>query len=207
MNEAYKSYSSRITTIPPILFGYRLLNFSLGHSIILKASNSKFVNGEYNKLCDINHIVLRLVSDESLLGEFAFALLVCSTTYDDFKEEVANCKFQEALNQMTNDIKGKGGKNLAFDILSFANYIKQGTDAPLYEVKENENESKSIPIEPEEAIVSTLMTECNWTRNDCYNLPMTETLSAYLVYAHRMGSIELIDKDVYELQRKLKGIK
>lgn len=202
MNQSYKSYTERVATITPSVIGYRLNPFSLGHSLLLKACGSKFVTGEYNGLCDINNIVTTLLTDTNLVTEFVLAVLICSTTYDEFKEECSSGKIHETIKATKDTINGL---YLLNEIHTFTHYIKQGTNAPLYEVKENKDEVKTNPVEPEEAILSTLMTECGYTRNECLNLAMTETLSAYLLYAHKVGGIELISKEVAELTAKLKG--
>jgi hypothetical protein len=200
----FKPYSQRITTLVPSCLGYRLLPFSLGQSLALKSSKSKFTSGEYNSLCDINYIAEALVNDHSLIPEFVFAVLVCSTTYDEFMSECGNGNIASSVEEVIKHIKDNK-INLLFEIHTFAHYLKSGTDAPLYKVKEDDKDSVTTnPVEAEEAILSTLMSECGYTRDECLNLPLTETMSAYLLYAHKMGSIELESKEVFELKESLK---
>jgi hypothetical protein len=198
MND-FKSYTDRITTPNPIILGLKLLPYTLGHSILLKSANSKFVN-EGLKGC----------TDKEVIGELVFALLVCSTTYDEFKEEIAtgkfNTNFQGYIKKLIKDVKNSKEFNLFTKIGAFASYLRSGTSTPLYYVTEDESEIINNPIEFEEAIISTLMSECNYTRFDCLNLPLVETLSAFLIYAHKQGSIELISKEVYEIKERMKNV-
>lgn len=202
--DTYKTYTERILTPTPTILGLRLYPFTLGHSLLLKGVNSKFINGEYNKFLDVNTVAKHIVADFNLIPEFVLALLICSTTYDEFKDEVNNGELGNVINILVADIK-TAKVNFIEKIHAFAHYLKQGTDLPLYYNCEDKNTVKTTPIELEEAVLSTLMTNCGYTRNECLNLPMTETLSAYLLYAHSMGSIELIGKDVFDLTQKLKA--
>lgn len=194
----YKSYTERILTPTPTILGLRLMPYTLGHSIILKSANSKFITGG-----------LRDCENRELIAELVFALLVCSTSYDDFKQEVYQDRFSsyltEYVNRLTAEIAGSKEFNLFEKINAFASYLRNGTSTPLYYVTEDSNEIKNNPIEFEEAIVSTLMSECNFTRDECLNLPLVETLSAFLLYAHKQGTVELISKDVWELKERMKA--
>jgi hypothetical protein len=178
-----------------------MLPLSLGHIILLKTAKSKFITGEYDLFCDINKIYEALVNDITLIGEYAFAILVCSTTYDDFQEERGSGKIIEAIEQIKNNFKKF---SLIKEIHNFAHYLRNGTDIPDYQLKnKNESDISVNPVEPEESIIFTLMTECNWSRNDCYNLPLVESQSAYLLYAHKMETIVLISKEERELRNKI----
>jgi hypothetical protein len=207
MDTTFKSFTDRVATITPTVLCYRLLPFSLGHSLNLKAVKSKFITGEYNSFCDINHIAEKLITDKDLIAEFVVALLVCSNTYDDFKEEIGNGLIVNTIKELVKDIENNK-YNLLFSIHTFANYLKDGTNAPLYELTgDSQNNITSTPVDTEEAIVSTLMENTNYTRNECWNLPLTETLSAYLLYAHKVGSVELISKEICDLKASMKGNK
>ena len=201
--KTYKSYIERVATLTPSVIGYRLLPFNLGHSIALKSAKSKFLNGAYNDFCDINSIYKAVVTDKTLVSEFVFAVLVCSTTYDDFREEVNNGSFVNTLEEVVERLK-EDKFDIVQEIHCFALYLQQGTDAPLYDVKKTDDNEvvADSPIDPEENILSTLMSDCGYTRNECLNLPMTETLSAYLLYAHKMGSIILRSKAMNDLMTK-----
>jgi hypothetical protein len=201
--KTYKSYIERVATLTPSVIGYRLLPFNLGHSIALKSSKSKFISGEYNGFYDINSIYKSIITDKSLIPEFVFAVLVCSITYDEFREEVNNGSFGKALEEVIKRLK-TDKFYIVNEIHAFALYIQQGTDAPLYDIKASDNDTEVVdsPIEPEENMLSTLMSDCGYTRNECLNLPLTETLSAYLLYAHKMGSIVIRSKALNNLMNK-----
>src|ERR1035437_8676367 len=110
----YTNYTDRVLAIMPDCIGFRLLPFSLGMSQILKASNSKFITGEYNSFLDINHIAQALITDNSVISEFVYAVLVCSTTPDDFLKECSNGELRQAVTDTAERIKGV---NLLKDIL------------------------------------------------------------------------------------------
>lgn len=196
--DAYKSYTDRILTPLPTILGLKLVPYTLGHSILLKSASSKFAVGGF-KDC----------SDKELISELVFALLVCSTSYDDFKQEVYQDKFTRNMRryvaQLLSEVKASKEFNLLAKINSFASYLRNGTSTPLYYVTENGSDISSSAIEFEEAIISTLMAECNFTRDECLNLPLTETLSAYLLFAHKQGTVELISKEVYQIKERMKA--
>lgn len=197
--DTYKSYTERIIQPTPIILGLKLLPFSLGMAILLKAADSKFLSGGLDKL-----------TTKEIIVELVFGILVCSTTYDDFNEEINNGQFDKYVKKYVQELVGEINSSKEFNIFDkisqFANYLKAGTVAPLYEIKESDKNSvSSNPIEPEEAIISTLMTDCGYTRNECLQLPLTETLSAYLLHAFKQGAIDLVGKDVFALKKKMKG--
>lgn len=200
MSESYKSFTERVIQPAPVILGLRLLPFTLGMSMLLKAANSKFLTG-------ISNITLK-----ELIIELVFAILVCSTTYDEFNAEINNGDFERYVNkyitELTQEIKASNEFNIFFRVNQFCNYLKAGTTAPLYEVKESGSSDISInPIEAEEQILSTLMTDCGYTRNEVLNLPLTETLSAFLLYAYKQGTIEIVSKELFDLKQTLKGTK
>jgi len=199
--DTYKSYAERVIQPTPTILGLKLLNFTLGHSMLLKTAKSRFMLGGLKEL-----------DDRGIIGELIFGLLVCSTTYDSFIEEMNDGSFKEYLNKYVADlieeIKSSSMFNLYSKINMFANYIKDGTSTPYYYTAEDAKNDVSIcPVEIEQSIISTLMSECNYTRDECLNVPLTETLSAYLLYAHKQGTVNLQSKEEYELQLRLKGAK
>jgi len=201
----YKTYTDRVLTLTPTVLAYRLKQFCLGHSMLLRAANSKFIDGTYNGFLDVNNIYKAFIVDKELLPEFVFAVLVCSTTYKDFQEEIANGDFVTILQDTIKDLDTK---TIVEQIHTFAHYLKNGTNAPEYMICDNKKDDsvKGNVVSFEENILSTLMSDCGYTRDECINLPLTETLSAYLLYAHRMGSIELTSKEVFDMMNKAKGI-
>ncbi len=144
-----------------------------------------------------------------LIIETVFAALVCSTTYNEFLNEVETNKFQSECNKyvklLTKQVKKSSRFNLYDEIKKLADYITDGTQAPYFIPvnKGDKSVGKQTPIEPEQAIVSTLMSnECGWSMDECYNSPLVETLSAYLLYVHEQGGIELKTKEQYELHKE-----
>ena len=203
---AYKSFSERVSTITPTVLGYRLLPYSLGMAINLKEANSKFINGQYNGFLDINNIFNALITDESLAGEFVFAVLCCSNTYDEFKDECGSGNIMDTVKQLITEIKYMN-INLLFEIHSFAHYLNNGTNGiPEYNVKEVKEHSDN-PFDYEETVISSLIENTSYTRNECYNLSVNETLSAYLVLAHKNGVIEITSQDTIEMMNQMKGNK
>jgi hypothetical protein len=197
--EAYKSYTDRIIQPTPIILGLKLNEFTLGHAMLLKSAKSKFLCGGIKDL-----------TIQELVVELVFALLVCSTTYDDFKEEIQSGEITENIKEyvqtLTKEIKDSESFCLFKKVSQFIQYLKGGTTAPQYQIKErDESTITDNPIEPEEAIISTLMTDCGYTRNECLELPLTETLSAYLLYAYKQGTISLLSKEFLELKERMKG--
>lgn len=201
--DSYTTYTERVLQPAPEVLGLKLLPFTLGHSMLLKCAKSQFILGDIESL--------KALPVKSMIVELVFAVLVCSTTYEDFKKEIHEGTLQTELQQYVNDLTAGVEKAKSFCLLlevsKFINYIKSGTTAPLYRVlNDNKNNVKTNPVEPEEAVISTLMTECGYSRNECLTLPLTETLSAYILYAYKQGTIELISKEVFELEQKL-GVK
>jgi hypothetical protein len=216
--KAYKPFTSLVSTITPTVLGYRLLPFSLGMSINLKEGKSKFITGEYNGLCDINKVFLALKHDKTLIAEFIFAVLTCSNTYDEVKEEYANGEMVKEYQKLMKRLLKKPRKgntknqnklwkpNLLYEIHRFCHYIKDGTDTLAYAIKnKKETEIQSNPFEFEESVISTLLETTNYTRDECYNLPMTETQNAYLIRQHKNDVIVIIDKKTSELMELMKG--
>jgi len=218
--DTFKSYTERVITIPPVIGGYRLKPFSLGHTMLLKSVNSKFLSDDYAGLCNINTVFEFLVCDLTLIGEFALAILICSTTFEDFMEEVNNGEFGNALEQIRTEILGnpavvdaKGAiiekavepmSDLPYQIHRFAHYLKQGTVTPKYNIRKSDSITTS-PIEPEVIIQSKLMSEFGWTMEQTYNRPFTQAISSYFLYLHENSEdFKLESKEVFELKQKLK---
>ena len=219
--DSFKTYSERIISPTPAILGLKLIPYTLGHSMLLKSAKSVFVCGGMEKL-DMRH----------LIGELVFAILVCSTTYDEFLVEMNNGEFVKYMNQYVSAINdeilklkdkkpskkrkrftikkdvsldGLNRINLLDKIAQFTQYIKDGTSPPMYyPASGDENNVSNNPVELEQSIISTLMSECNFTRSECFNLPLTETLAAYLLYAYRQGAVRLESKEVFELRQRLK---
>lgn len=196
--DSYKSYADRTIQATPTILGLRLLPFTLGHSMILKTAKSCFMVGGIDKL-----------SNREVIGELVFGLLACSTTYDDFISEMNSGAFEgylkEYVRRLESEVKGTKMFNLFDKINMFARYIKEGTSTPYYyPAKDSEHDVSICPVEIEQSILSALMSECNYSRNECLNLPLTETLSAFLLYAHKQGTVSLKSREEYELEEKLK---
>jgi len=229
--EAYKPFTERVMQATPEILSLRMRPLTLGHIMILKAAGSKFLVGDI-KECDAL----------GLIQELIFAALVCSTTYDDFKDEIHNGKLVDNVKEFSEKLMVDLGEtkfkkflrnwfrkyapsyvyllkpkypsyfNILDHIREFVDYVNNGTTAPLYVVKESSKEgskdgNRNNPVEPEEAIISTLMSECGYNRNECLNLPLTEVLSAYLLHAHKQEAIVLISKDTSDLMEQMKGNK
>lgn len=197
--DSFKSYTERVIIPQPTVLGLRLHPFTLGHSMLLKSANSVFIVGGIEQL-----------TIKDLIGELVFALLVCSTDYDTFLKE-ANSKdfadyvagYVEALNE---EIEAADVFNLYDKLTMFRQYIKDGTSTPYYyQSADSSSDISTNPVEIEQSIISTLMADCNYTRSECLNLPLTETLSAFLLYAHKQGTINLKSKQEHELEQRLKG--
>ena len=229
MNTTYKTYTERVSTITPTVLGYRLLPYSLGMSINLKAANSKFINGQYNGFLDINNIYRALYCDYmTVMGEFIFAILVCSTTYDEFKEECGSGNIFKARDELFENVSSKyktqlfnSGSvdntetkkdnriNVLYEIHKFAHYIHNATtDLPAYNIKEtSKSEIESCPFEFEESVIDTLICNTTMTLNECLNRSITETVPVYLMQAHKNQHIEIVGKDLIEQMKAMKGIK
>jgi hypothetical protein len=172
--------------------------------MLLKSAKSKFINGEYDSFLNTDAIIDTMFNDShNLIGEFVFAVIVCSTTYDDFKDDVTSGEFVKVLNELKETVN-KQTSTLINSIHEFAHYLHQGTQAPLVQPKPNADNLDNI-ASPEEAMMATLMGELGYTRDECLNLPLTETLSAYLLYAHKMDAVELIGTDALDAIERLKS--
>jgi hypothetical protein len=199
----FTTYAERLTVLQPIVCGYKLNPLTIGHLILLKSANSKFVGSDYTGFTSIDDVYKALIIDKTLIGEFAYALLVCSTTFDEFKDECNSFQFNEAFDECKLTLLSLG-IDIAKEIHKFAHYLKAGTKMPLYYVKEDKNSetvssSTSSPITNEENIISTLMSECNYTRSECMNLPYTEIFSAFILYAHKRGVVEIMSENLYTM--------
>lgn len=211
--DTFKSYTERVViTETPTILGIKLLPFSLGHSMLLKRHGSIFISGGFEGL-----------KNSELITELIFAALVCSVTYDDFQKEVHTGQFQNELNKYIDCLNQSLGTkqnrwkrlfripikspvNIIMEVVKFTTYLIQGSEVQKYNTVEKDTVSNN-PAEFEESILNTLMTECNWTRNDVLNLPYTETLAAYMLFAHKQGVINLVSKEEWELKQRMKGIK
>jgi hypothetical protein len=200
--EEFTTYTDRVLHSTPTIMGLKLLTLTLGHVMLLKSMRSRFISGGIAGL-----------AIQDLITEFVLALFVCSTTYDDFLKEVETDKLSVNLNKyvksLVSEVKTSNDFCLFLKVRQFVNYIQAGTSGPLYEVKNNNggNDITDNPLESEEIIKNTLMTECGYTRNECLNLPLTEVLSDYLVWQYKQENIDLISKDVYDIIQSMKGKK
>ena len=71
MDSNYKSYADRVTTGTPSVLGYKLNPFTLGHSLLLKASQNSFITGAYNGCTNVNVIAQALVDNApAILTDF-----------------------------------------------------------------------------------------------------------------------------------------
>lgn len=219
MNDSYSTYTDRVLQPTPVIMGLKLLPFTLGHSMILKRAKSEFMVGSIESLQALNN--------NAMILELVFAIMVCSTTYDELQTEIHNGNFnnevkkyfkfirkqlnlpkykwqmwlRRIIKKLFPFLKDKKPFFLVAEVKTFLDYIKAGTSAPSYEVNKTESDIQTNPIEPEEAIISTLMTDCGFSRSECLNLPLSETLSAYLLYAYKQGTIDLLSKEVVELMK------
>jgi len=197
----YKDYTKQVLQLTTPVMGLRLYPFSLGHAMILKKEDSMFMRDKIDET----------LTDRDLIAELVFAVLVCSTTYDEFMEETRSGELQknlvEYVNKTVEEIEATELFSLQIEIQLFVQYIKNGTTPPYYyEVCNNSGADISVnPIAVEHSIKSILMTECNYTREECLNLPYNETLADFILYAHKQGTLNIISKEECELMEKLKG--
>ena len=197
-NTNYTTYIDRVIQPPPVVLGLRLKPLSLGHVILLKSAKSRFITGE-----------LKDITYQQLIGELVFALMVCSVSFDEFNDEVNAGRFEDSLTEyvtrISDEVKEAKDFNLHLEVNRFVKYIKDGTDSPLH-FESNAGGTSDYPIDVEQSIIHTLMSKCNWILDDCYNRPLTETISAYLLYAHEQGAVRLISRNVADIMKQLEGL-
>jgi hypothetical protein len=209
MNESYKSFTDLILAPTPTVLGLKMLPYTLGHAILLKKAKSIFVMGGVEGC-----------SNNQILTELVFACLVCSVPYEQFNQEVESgeiekliveyvgCVYRGMCESKTIKTPDDLLNSIVQEVVLFADYLKQGTSTPQFDVILKEGQSESVgtnAIEFEQSILAALMSECNHTRDECLNLPLNETLSAYLLLGHNRGVIELISKEIYTLKEKMKA--
>lgn len=200
--DSFSTYTERVLQSPPTVFGYKLLPLTLGHTMLLKAAHSHFMFGDFNSLDELK------ISE--LIIELTLAILICSSTYDEFLNEMHTGEIQSVLKEMvehsTRLSEIADGFNVYDEKNKFIHYLKNGIIAPDYKIKGGSNSDiKQNPIEPEQAMVATLMSaDCGFSRNECYNLPLSETLSAYILYAYKNDAIEITSKELHELMERKK---
>jgi hypothetical protein len=200
--EAYIPYIERVLQPTPVVMGLRMRPLTLGHMMLLKSLGSRFATGD-----------IRQCTFVDLIQELALAVMICSDSYDSVQEEIhagtfqqtARKHFDQYLKQLEKAVDNHF--NLMAEIRLFSAYLKKGTTGPAYNVKLSEGDANvSVnPVEVEETMMSTVMSDCGYTRNECLNLPLTEILSAYLLHAHKNDAIELTSKEEIEMFNELKG--
>ncbi len=78
----------------------------------------------------------------------------------------------------------------------FAEYVKQHTEAPAYWVLE-EKASSNSGAHWCHATIAGLVSQCNYTQIEAYNVPMNKALHDYLKAAEESGAIRLMtDKEI-----------
>ena len=210
-NDIYQSFTDVILTPTPTILGLKLHPYSLGMQIHLRNANSCFVGNNFFKL-----------KDSQILCELILALFICSTDYDSFRVEYeqgqipqliadyvpsvrqAIQKQKESKDILNNDDLAKA---IAGKVDLFIQYINKGTTTQQFVTlkKDKDGFEKPNPIDFEQIMLDALMTECKYTRQEALNLPMTETLSAFLLLGHKRECIEIESKEKWLLKRKKKG--
>src|SRR5580692_13111769 len=162
-NESYKSFADVILSPTPTILGLKLHPYSLGHQIHLKNAKSCFVGDNFFKL-----------KDSKILVELIVALLICSTDYDTFRGEFERGELPQMISEyvpVVNKALRDNGKNktkeqvaeaIANEVEIFIRYINQGTTTQAFDkIKQHDSEFKPNPIDFEQSMKDSLMTECN----------------------------------------------
>jgi hypothetical protein len=209
-NATYTSFSKRVLTVPPAIYGYQLKPLTLGHVLILRESNNGFINGEYNAFLDPKQIVHKMCDDLGVIPDFANAILICSVTHDEFLKEHASGEYYSELIELKKTFDANP-QILIPQIQQMARYFHNGTQGPAGQPKAKSGEDGNLAdgvIGQEQAMLFTLMKECGYTRDECLNtVPFTETLSSYLLYCHQMDAFELLSEGTCNTLAQLESLK
>lgn len=180
--------------------GLKLLPLSLGHVMILKSVGSMFFCEDVKPTCD-----------KDLIVELITSVLICSVTFDEFWKEYYDGQFQihakEYIEQYSKLVSNSGKLDfcLTIEVQKFLTYIKNGTSGPKYTVvNSNPDDISSNPIEAEEMIKDTLLTETNLTRDEIHNLPLTEIISSFITFCYKKELVKIDSKEMCELRERIK---
>lgn len=208
IDETYKSFTDVILNQTPTILGLKLQPYSLGHQIHLKNAKSCFVGDNFFKL-----------KDSQILCELILALLICSTDYDSFRVEYEQGKLPQMIADYIPSVnkairnnkelitKEKLAEAIANEVDIFVQYINKGTTTQNFVApKKDDDNFKPNPIDFEQTMLDTLIVECKYSRSEALNLPMTETLSAFLLLGYKREYINIQSKEVWLLKRKMKGL-
>lgn len=219
-DKPFTTYTERLLVPTPALLGYHLKPFSLGHSMALREIDSKFISGEYNQLDEKKNIIYLLALEHlcvqndktkqaryQLIIEFVSAMIICTTTYDDYKNDVELGKIPELIKEFMDLTLALDVQDLVDTIHRFCLYIQKGTAAPKFNPIATDDSFKGAVVMPEQSIKEDLMSKCGYTRSEALDLPFTETYSSYLYHRHSRCDIELTSQTEYEIIQAAKGKK
>ena len=190
------------------ILGVQLRPFSFGHYLKLRHFNCAFVADK---------------SASPTLGDLLIGIAVCSMSSnpDPCKDEFwawwnqpatksifatlfRKLPMTPAERQIVKWGKQIGEFDLAEKAKLFADYIRSHTEAPAYWVLEEKGSGKT-GAHWSQATITGLVTQCNYTQVEAYNVPMNKALHDYLKAAEESGAIRLMTEEEVKFTEAANG--
>lgn len=119
-------------------------------------------------------------------------------------------KWENDVRDFTFDLAKKSGKAESFNIMeyivTFANYIKEGSKYPLFFLNERKGDKNNSAEENPDAWIEntlvTLVSKMNYTREEALNAPLSQALFDYLKYSEENDAITF-GSGYEDIQREL----
>lgn len=174
MNES-RFYEPYIQPWSTTILRVRLKPLSLGHLILLHGIESSFV-----------------VGGEHSFDDLASSIFICSKTFD---EAVAGFHDPKLPKIMTKWAKKLGVFDFAEKCALFAEYIREGTEAPHHQIPESDGPITPIQCPSVQLVKVTLMTKCGFHERDLLDRPWRLCLLDFLTLKAMEGRAQFLDEE------------
>lgn len=198
-DQARHFYESAIPE-PFTILGLRLRPLSLGHLILLNRAESAFVTGQ----------------GAVGLDDLAFAVLICSRTYEDGIAALDDPDLPIELWRWGRRLTGQAGWlgwlpwrykpiDLKEKVGLFSSYMAEGLKCPGYYA----DQAKATPIDAPsyQVVKAVLLSKLNLTESEILNRPWRLCLWDFLTIRAVEGQLNFVDNDeVREAQKRAKQL-
>ena len=183
-------YTKALIPNPYTIMGCRLLPFSLGHLTLMRRFDCKYGSDDLS--------VDELSVDDLLLG-----IQICSRTFNEFLEDIRTDEFAEWIHEWAVGVTSEKQttEEVYNRMLLFGKYIKEHSWTPSYwnEKQGNENVSDDWM----RGVINVLISECGYSRDEALNSSFSQSMTDYLTWCERQGSIKFYSSDEIEQMESL----
>lgn len=170
-------------TVNPVkynILGLTLLPLSLGHFLNMRAYGCEYASDTTTEVDVVDLII---------------GVLICSMTYEQFREFVASDRFFKEVRHWGKVIQKKTKKDKTFNIFErlelFKQYLEDGTKFPYVELV-NESPNNQSSVSHWSLHLSTVLkSKLNLTTTEVMNMPLTQAFALYFQYLELEGIVRL----------------